>query len=47
VVTLVSEAVQSGWAERDQPQEITVELASLENTAESMGPEVSYSDDPI
>ena len=44
MVTLASEAVQSGWAERDQPQEITVALASLEHTAESIGLEVSYDD---
>ncbi|THV40234.1 hypothetical protein [Glycomyces buryatensis] len=44
VVTLESEAVQGGWADRGEPQEITLGLASMENSAESMGLEVSYDD---
>lgn len=44
VVFLESDAVQSGWADRDQPQEITLTLDSWEHTAESMGLEVSYDD---
>lgn len=44
VVALESEAVQNGWAERDEPQEITLTLDSREATAESMSLEVSYDD---
>lgn len=44
VVFVESAAVQSGWAERDQPQELTLALDSWEHTAESMGLEVSYDD---